>query len=50
MTFLFSPYILKEYRNRLLAFGDGLTVVSPPKLRKQLRDTIRNSLKRYKTP
>lgn len=49
---LFSIDVIpnRELERDLLAFGDGLTVVSPPKLRKQLRDTIRNSLKRYKTP
>jgi predicted DNA-binding transcriptional regulator YafY len=37
-----------ELERDLLAFGDGLTVISPEKLRKQLRNTIRKSLEHYK--
>lgn len=37
-----------ELERDLLAFGDGLTVISPEKLRKQLRNVIRKSLKNYK--
>ncbi len=47
---LFSIDVIpnRELERDLLAFGDGLTVISPEKLRKQLRDIIRKSLKHYK--
>ena len=46
---LFSIDVIpnRELERDLLAFGDGLTVVSPEKLRKRLRDIIRKSLKYY---
>lgn len=47
---LFSIDVIpnRELERDLLAFGDGLTVISPEKIRKQLRNIIRKSLKNYK--
>lgn len=48
-SILFSINVIPnhELERDLLAFGDGLTVISPKNLRKLLRDRIRKSLKNY---